>query len=101
MDELEQIVKQVQMLRDSVEMMLTRSEQLFKMQEERLSVLPQLAEDLHVSIDEIQTTDEALKESLNDQDGAIDDLKKSVAALLLIQSQQNAKNASQPPASGA
>ena len=101
MDDLELVVKQVQMLRESVEMMLTRSEQLFKMQEERLSVLPQLAENLQAAIDEIETTDQALKDSLDEQDGAIDDLKKSVAALLLIQSQQSAKNASQPPASGA
>ena len=86
---VEQLVEQVKSLAETSAIQTQRQEQLFKMQEERLNILPQLAEGLQSAIDEIETTDEALKEALNDLDGEVDDLKKATAALLLIQQQQN------------
>jgi hypothetical protein len=98
MEEMEHLVAQVKQLTEQVKALAetstiqtARQEQLFKMQEERLNILPQLAEQLQHAIDELETTDEALKESLDDQDAAVDDLKKAIAALLLIQQQQNAQ----------
>lgn len=98
MEELERLVKQVAMLKESVDMMLTRSEQLFKLQEERLNILPQLETRLSGAIEEIETTNQALLDSLNENEGAIDDLKKATAAQLLIVQQmknQQGENTSQ------
>lgn len=99
MEELDRLVKQVQMLKESMDMALTRSEQLFKLQEERLAILPQLEERLSAAIEEIETTNQALLDSLNESDGAIDELKKATAAQLLIvqqmKSQQQGENSSQ------
>src|SRR5260221_8964158 len=87
--QVKQLTEQVKALAETSVIQTQRQEQLFKMQEERLALLPQLAENLQVAIDEIETTDEALKEALNDLDAETDDLKKATAALLLIQQQQN------------
>lgn len=83
-ERVKQLTDQVKMLAESVQLMLTRSEQLFKMQETRLESLPQLETHLSSAIEEIESTNEALLDSLNESDGAIDDLKKATAAQLLI-----------------
>ncbi len=100
MEEIEVLTKQVQMLKESVDMMLTRSEQLFKLQEERLAILPQLETHLSASIEEIETTNEALLDSLNESDSAIDDLKKATAAQLLMVQQMKALQGQQNGSQG-
>lgn len=85
----ERLTKQVQILAESVNLLIQRSEQLFKLQEERLNLLPQLVEGQQKAIEELMATNQALQDSLSDLDGAIDDQAKVTAALLVIQQQQN------------
>ena len=84
MQEMESLVRQVQILQGSVEAMITRGDQLYKLQEERLSILPQLETHLSGAIEEIETTNESLLESLLESESQLDSLKKAVAAQLLI-----------------
>jgi len=91
MDEIEQLTKQVQLLAETVKLMTDRMEQVFKMIEDRISGFPQLAENQQKAIEELMTTDEALKQSLDESDQQIDDLSKVVAALLLIQEKMEEK----------
>lgn len=94
MDELDKLVEQVKILRDTNEAMLARQEQLFRMQEERLNAFlekfPAIETRLQQAAEEIETTDEALKESLSDSDQQLDDLVKAVAAILMVQKNMQA-----------
>lgn len=90
-----QNVEQVKTLAETSALLIQRSEQLYHIQDERTAVLPQLAEQLQAAIDEIETTDEALKESLSDLDGAIDDVSAATAGLLVIQQQANQDEANE------
>ncbi len=92
MEEIERLTKQVEMMKESVELMLTRAEQLFKMQEERLALLPRLAEQLQQAIDNQEVTDEAHRQALDQLEATTDDLAKVSAALLVIQQQSNEEN---------
>lgn len=93
---MEELVAQVKILSESVALLIQRSEQLYKLQEERLNLLPQLVENQQRAIEEIETTDQALKDSLDDLDGATDDIAKTTAALLTIQKQWNEKLGNEP-----
>jgi len=98
LDELTELVKQVQILQQTVEMQVTRSEQLFKMQEEVLSLSRQSISDMKMEVHqatlELQATreaqdliNEAQKGALSELDGLTDDLAKVTAALLQVQKQ--------------
>ena len=89
MDELEKIVKQIEILNQTISTMIQRSEQLFKMQEEKSATLIETANKLTIIIEALQVTDEALKRSLSESDAQIDDLAKVTAALLQIQQSQS------------
>ncbi len=89
MEELERLINQVKILAESVALLIQRSEQLYKLQEERLNLLPQLVENQQRAIEELEMTNQALQDSLDDLDGAVDDQAKTTAALLVIQKQWN------------
>jgi methyl-accepting chemotaxis protein len=100
MEELEkivrQLVEQIKTMADSVTLLIQRSEQLYKLQEERLNLLPQLVENQSHAIEELEATNQALQDSLDDLDGATDDIAKTTAALLIIQKQWNEKLQNEP-----
>jgi hypothetical protein len=100
MDEFQKVVQTIELLRQTVEAMISRSEQLFKMQEEVLQLSRQSITDMknevHVATLELQAVkdqqeliNEAQKASLNDMDRQVDDLAKIAVALLQIQKQLN------------
>ncbi len=93
-----QLVEQVKALAETSNLLIQRQEQLFRMQEERLSILPQLAENQTRAIEELETTNQALQESLDDLDGNTDAIVKATAALLVIQQQQNQQSGQASPA---
>src|SRR6266702_6948424 len=92
MDELvKQLVEQVKQLVESqkasnetMQILIQRSEQLFKLQEERLNLLPQLVENQAKAIEELEITNAALQESLGDLDAQTDDLAKATSALIEV-----------------
>jgi predicted DNA-binding protein YlxM (UPF0122 family) len=94
MDEepLARLTEQVRILHQTVEAMLSRQEQVFKLHEEKLSLLEQTltasASKLDEATSEIETTDEALKQALSEIDTQLDDLAKITAALLTLQKEQ-------------
>ncbi len=90
---VQQLVEQVQAMAETQALQTQRFEQLYKMQEERLAILPQLAENQTRAIEELETTNQALQESLDDLDGNTDAIVKATAALLVIQQQQNQSQA--------
>jgi hypothetical protein len=100
MDELARVVQTVELLRQTVEAMISRSEQLFKMQEEVLNLSRQSITDMknevHLATLELQAVkdqqeliNEAQKASLSDLDSGVDDLAKISVALLQVQKQLN------------
>lgn len=106
MDELQKLVEQVKILSQTVEAMTLRGEQLFKMQDEVLSLSRQsiidMKEEIHTATLELQATketqetiNEAQKGALSDLDGVVDDLAKVTAALLQVQKQLNPSNSQQ------
>lgn len=88
MEELLKLVETVKILSQTVDAMVARQEQLFKMQEEQSQALRALAAEMKASNEAIQVTDEALKQSLSDLDSTTDDLVKTAAALLLLKKEQ-------------
>jgi hypothetical protein len=100
MDEFQKVVQTIELLRQTVEAMISRSEQLFKMQEEVLTLSRQSITDMknevHVATLELQAVkdqqeliNQAQKASLGDMDQQVDDLAKIAVALLQIQKQLN------------
>ena len=100
MDELQRVVQTVELLRQTVEAMISRSEQLFKMQEEVLQLsrasITDMKNEVHQATEELllvreqqDTINQAQKASLSDLDSAVDDLAKISVALLQIQKQLN------------
>ena len=93
MDELDRLVKAVEMLKQSVEIMVERFEQLFQLQEAQVKVLPQLAEHLTSTKDNLEIMHEAFVQSLDQLEQTTDDLASATAGLLVIQQQQNSQEA--------
>lgn len=103
MDEFLKVVQTVELLRQTVEAMISRSEQLYKMQEEVLQLsrasITDMKNEVHNATLELQlvreqqdTINEAQRGALSEQDGQIDDLAKIVQALLQVQKQLNPSN---------
>jgi hypothetical protein len=97
---MDELVKQVQILLQTVEAMTLRGEQLFKMQEEVLTLsrgaITDMKNEVHVATLELQAVkdqqeliNEAQKASLSDLDAGVDDLAKISVALLQVQKQLN------------
>lgn len=88
MEGIEELTRQVLLLKETMEALVNRQEQIFKLHDEKLISLEQSIQaaglTLKEATDEIQVTDEALKGSLSDMDLQIDDLTKTVAALLML-----------------
>ena len=93
MEEIDRLVKAIEMMRQSIEIMLQRSDQLFKMQEDQVRVLPQLAEQLTSTKDNLEIMHEAFVQSLDQLEQTTDDLASATAGLLVIQQQQNSQEA--------
>ncbi len=93
MEEIDRLVKAVEMLKQSVEIMVERFEQLFQLQEAQVKVLPQLAEQLTSTKDNLEIMHEAFVQSLDSLERTTDDLASATAGLLVIQQQQNAETA--------
>ncbi len=92
---LMQLVEQVKALAQTAELLIQRSEQLYRLQEERTAVLPQLAEALEQAKDNIEVLHEEFVQSLDQLEGTTDDLTKATAALLVIQQQANQEEANE------
>jgi uncharacterized coiled-coil DUF342 family protein len=90
-----QLVEQVQALAQTSELLNQRSEQLYRLQEERTAVLPQLAESLIQARDNIEVLHEEFVQSLDQLEGTTDDLTRATAALLVLQQQANQEEASE------
>ena len=100
----EEYANQVKTLAESVNLVLTRFEQLFSLAKERmesqhqtiqevLTVLSQLEERFQRAIENLEVTDEAHRQALDQLDGATDDIANATAGLLTLQQQANAENA--------
>ena len=107
MDEITKLVQQIEILRQTVEAMTLRGEQLFKMQDEVLSLSRQsitdMKQEVHQATLELQKTremqetiNEAQRGALSDLDGVVDDLAKVTSALLQVQKQLNPSSVQQP-----
>ena len=81
---MSQLVAQVKVLAESVQLLIQRSEQLFKLQEERLNLLPQLVENQTLAVEELQVQSQAFKDSLGSLEGQTDDLAKATSALIEV-----------------
>ena len=81
---MEEESKQVKILAETVALLTERLEQLFKMLDERLQPLLQLAENQRKAVEELELTKEALQESLGDLDAQTDDLAKATSALIEV-----------------
>ena len=97
-------VNQVKTLAESVNLVLTRFEQMYQLQKERgeamhqtiqevLTVLSQLEERFQRAAEHLEVTDEAHRQALDQLDGATDDIANATAGLLTLQQQVNAENA--------
>jgi len=108
-DELARVVQTVELLRQTVEAMIFRSEQLFKMQEEVLllsrAAITDMKNEVHQATLELTATREAgdlsveaLRGVLSDLDQQVDDLAKVTQALLQVQKQLNPSGQTNTPA---
>jgi hypothetical protein len=99
-DELARVVQTVELLRQTVEAMTLRGEQLFKMQDEVLQLsraaITDMKNEVHNATLELTATREAgdlsveaLRGVLSDLDATTDDLAKVTQALLQVQKQLN------------
>jgi len=95
---------QVKTLAESVNLVLTRFEQLFQMQkergeamhqteQERLTVLSQLVQQAQAANEQYEIAREALVQALDQLDAATDDITNATAGLLTLQQQVNAEEA--------
>ena len=84
MDEeaLSRLVEQVKILSQTMETMISRSEQLYKLQEEKSTILTETVTRLNAAIDKTETFMTALEASLNESDGQLDDLATVTEGLL-------------------
>ncbi len=97
---------QVKTLAESVNLVLTRFEQLFQMQkergeamhqseQERLLVLSQLVEQAKEANEQYEIAREGLVQALDQLDAATDDITNATAGLLTLQQQVNQDEANQ------
>ena len=84
MDEeaLKRLVEQVKILAETQQTMIARSEQLYKLQEEKSSILTETVAKLNATIDKTETFMQALQASLDESDGQLDDLATVTQGLL-------------------
>ena len=82
---MDELVKQVQLMSETLATVVQRQEQIFKLQEERLTAFLERAESLKQTQERLETSNQALLQSLNESDRQIDDLAKVTAALLKVQ----------------
>jgi len=82
---MDELTKQVEMLAETIKIMISRQEQLFKMQEEKSVLLSETAQSLKKTMDDLEITNAALIRSLDEVDQQVDDLAKITAALLQLQ----------------
>ncbi len=73
------------MLAETIKIMISRQEQLFKMQEEKSVLLSETSQSLKKTMDDLEITNAALIRSLDEVDQQVDDLAKITAALLQLQ----------------
>ena len=92
MDEeaLKRLVEQVRILSETQQTMIARSEQLYKLQEEKSTILTETVSKLSATIESLLTTNKALEAVLNESDGQLDDLA-TITAALQTESQRLAK----------
>ncbi len=88
-----QLVEQVKARAQTSELLIQRSEQLYKLQEERTAVLPKLAEALIAAKDNLEVIHEEFVQSLDSLEGSTDDITQATAGLLTLQQQVNQDNA--------
>ena len=103
MDETE-YTNQVRTLAESVNLVLTRFEQMYSLQKERgeamhqtiqevLTVLNQLEARFQQAAEHLEVTDEAHLQALDQLDAATDDITNATAGLLTLQQQVNQETA--------
>src|SRR6266705_2268408 len=87
--EIEELVKQVRILSDTVTAQSERLDIVFRTMDEVTKALKQTSEILQQSTENLAITNEALLKSLDESDGQLDDLAKVTAALLTLQKQDS------------
>ena len=95
MEELQQLTNQVKILTETVQTMIARFEQLYKMQEERAQTLVDSATNLQQTRDNLEVTNEALTNALNEVDRQVDDLATVTAGLLALKAQTQTEQQTQ------
>ncbi len=89
--EIEELVKQVKILSDTVNAQSERLDIVFRTMDETTKALKQTSEILQQSTENLATTNEALLKSLDESDAQLDDLAKVTAALLTLQKQEGSQ----------
>lgn len=95
---------QVKTLAESVNLVLTRFEQLFSLAKERMEAQHQLIQEVLTALSQqveeskqanenYEVAREGLVQALDQLDGATDDIANATAGLLTLQQQANAENA--------
>jgi len=87
--EIEELVKQVKILADTVTAQSERLDIVFRTMDEVTKALKETSSTLQQSTENLATTNEALLKSLDESDAQLDDLAKVTAALLTLQKQNN------------
>ena len=82
---MEELVKQVNLLKETLETVVQRQEQIFKLQEERLNAFLERAESLKQTQERQELINQSLQQSLSENDRTLDDLAKVTAALVKVQ----------------
>lgn len=95
MEEIQQLTNQVKILAETMQTMIARFEQLYKMQEERAQTLVDSANNLTATRDNLEITNEALTNALNEVDRQVDDLATVTAGLLALKAQTQAEQQQQ------
>ena len=87
--EIEELVKQVKILADTVTAQSERLDIVFRTMDETTKALKETSSTLQQSTENLATTNEALLKSLDESDAQLDDLAKVTAALLTLQKQES------------
>lgn len=80
----DQVVKQVQLLTETLELAIKRQEEAFKLYSEKALEMSNLVTRLLI-------LEEALRKSLSESDGQVDDMARVTAALLKVTQQLEAQ----------
>lgn len=87
-ERLDYQVQQMQVLREAVESMIARSDQLFKLQEQRVAELEGIKKELIDLREQMELSIATFQASIGDLDRQTDALIKATAALLQLQVEQ-------------